>query len=423
MKKIKIFLLLLIVFSSSCSGSDSNPDPNPNPTPEIIEADASIIKVNDHKQLIRGFGAATVFDPPGVSELNNSDYDKLFGTGNDNIGLSILRIRVATDANYRAKELNRAIGAKARGAIIIACPWSPPASMKTNNNLTGGSLKTESYEDYANYLNDFANYMATNNAELYAIGIQNEPDIQVSYESCDWTAFQIRDFLKDNGHLITSAKVISPESFNFNHATTDAMLNDATAASNVDIVGGHIYGSGLEDYPLARSKGKEVWMTEHYTDSQNSGNDWPLALDVGKEIHDCMTIGNFNAYVWWYAKRYYGPLDEDGTITKRGYLMSNYAKFVRPGYVRVDATANPKTNVYASAYTGNGKTVIVAVNTGTSNVVQQFAIEGTSVTSVTPYVTSETDNIAAKTSVNLNSDIDAFKFTLPAKSVVTFVSN
>ncbi|SFZ92021.1 glucuronoarabinoxylan endo-1,4-beta-xylanase [Flaviramulus basaltis] len=417
--KIKLVALLFALgLLSNCGGGDDNPTPKPNPTPTILP-DASIIKVNNTKQIIRGFGAATVFDPSGVSELNDSDFNKLFGTNSEEIGLSILRIRVATDNTYRTKELNRALSAKARGARIVASPWSPPSSMKTNNNLTGGFLKTESYEDYANYLNDFAEYMATNNADLYAIGIQNEPDIQVDYESCDWTAFQIRDFLKDYGSLITNTKVISPESFNFNHSTTDAMLNDDIAASNVDIVGGHIYGGGLADYPLARSKNKEVWMTEHL-DTEIT---WDAVFATGKEIHDCMTIGNFNAYIWWYAKRFYGPLGEDGVITKRGYIMSNYTKFIRPEYVRVDATVSPKANIYVSAYNGNGKTVIVAINSGSSGVVQQFAIEGTSVTSVTPYVTSETENLVAKTAVTLNTDIDAFNFTLPAKSITTFVSN
>ena len=41
----------------------------------------------------------------------------------------------------------------------------------------------------------------------------------------------------------------------------------------------------------------------------------------------------------------------------------------------------------------------------------------------TPYVTSETENLVAKTAVTLDTDIDAFKFTLPAKSVITFISN
>ena len=91
--------------------------------------------------------------------------------------------------------------------------------------------------------------------------------------------------------------------------------------------------------------------------------------------------------------------------------------------MRVEATANPKTNVYVSAFKGNGKTVIVAINTGTTNITQQFALEGSTATSVTPYVTTESENFSAKESVNLNPDIDAFKFMLPPKSITTFVSN
>ena len=65
--------------------------------------------------------------------------------------------------------------------------------MKSNNNLVGGSLNTDMYYYYSFCLNDFAEYMEGNNAELYAISIQNEPDIKMDYESCDWTALQVKD--------------------------------------------------------------------------------------------------------------------------------------------------------------------------------------------------------------------------------------
>ena len=68
--------------------------------------------------------------------------------------------------------------------------------MKTNNSLIVGSLKTDSAAAYATYLNDFANYMSANGAPLYAISVQNEPDISVTYESCDWTADAMKNFLK-----------------------------------------------------------------------------------------------------------------------------------------------------------------------------------------------------------------------------------
>jgi len=76
----------------------------------------------------------------------------------------------------------------------------------------------------------------------------------------------------------------------------------------------------------------------------------PEALEVAHNMHNALVEGNFQAYVWWYIRRSYGPMKEDGTISKRGYMMAHYSKFVRPGYVRVDATKNPTYNVYLSAY-------------------------------------------------------------------------
>jgi len=119
----------------------------------------------------------------------------------------------------------------------------------------------------------------------------------------------------------------------------------------VDIIGGHIYGGGLSDYPLAREKGKEVWMTEHFTDDHHSADEWPLALGVATEIHRCMEA-NYSAYIWWYVRRFYGLIGENGNITKRGYVMSQFSKFIRPGYRRVDV----------SAYKTDSTIVIVAVN-------------------------------------------------------------
>jgi len=300
--------------------------------------------------------------------------------------------------------------------MVIATPWSPPVRMKSNSSLIGGSLNTSSYADYAAYLNDFVNYMSVNNASLYAVSVQNEPDIQVTYESCNWTASQISDFLKNNGAAITGTNVIAPESYIFDHAMSDPVLNDAGAAANVDIIGGHIYGGGLADYPLARSKGKEVWMTEHLV----TDTTWNAVFATAKEIHDCLTVGNFNAYIWWYAKRFYGPLGETDIVTKRGYIMAHYARFIRPGYHRVDATANPLANVYVSAYTGV-KNVIVVMNQNKYDETINFTFKNTAVTSVTPYVTSQTSNLKPGDAIAV--DNGTFTYAVPAQSLTTIVQN
>ena len=131
------------------------------------------------------------------------------------------------------------------------------------------------------------------------------------------------------------------------------MQNDGTAVSKIAIVAGHIYGGGLQNYALAKQKGKQVWMTEHY----NDGNSWDSCMQTAKEIHDAMTVAEYNAYLLWWFKddANLGPVDGQGNPTMRGYVIGQWAKYIRPGYQRVDATYNPSNGVYLSAYKGVGK--------------------------------------------------------------------
>jgi glucuronoarabinoxylan endo-1,4-beta-xylanase len=378
-----------------------------------VNADAAtgFVNLSVTHQTLRGFGGASVW----LGQLSDAHMNTLFGSGPGTIGLSICRIRIAPDNNWN-DELQNARKAIARGAIVMATPWTPPASMKTNNNVVGGRLRTTEYANYANYLQGFANFMSSNGAPLYAISIQNEPDIQVTYESCDWTASELLTFARNNAGAI-STRVIMSESFNFNKSYTDQILNDAQARGNVDIIGGHIYGSGLSDYPLARSHNKEVWMTEHLnTDTSITG-----IIQTAKEMVDCMAVGNYNAYLWWYLKRFYGPIDDNGNRTKRGCVMAQFARWIRPGYVRVGATYNPTTNIYVCAFKSGSAVRIVAVNTGTSSVSQQFSISGGTVPATFQrYRTSSNEDLATLGTINTSGG--SFTTSLPGRSITSFVS-
>jgi glucuronoarabinoxylan endo-1,4-beta-xylanase len=376
-----------------------------------LYAATAMVNLSSTQQTIRGFGGASVW----MGLMTNAEMDLLFGSGAGTVGLSILRIRIAPDNNW-ATELENAKKARARGAIVMATPWTPPAGMKTNNDVVGGSLKTSEYVNYANYLSNFANYMSSNGGELYGISIQNEPDIRVTYESCDWTAAQLFNFARNNAGVIPT-RVIMSESFNFNKAYTDSILNDPVARANVDIIGGHIYGGGIADYPLARNNGKEVWMTEHLnTDTSITG-----VIQTAKEITDCLAVGNYNAYIWWYLRRFYGPMDDNGARTKRGCVMAQYARWVRPGFVRVSATYNPNPGVYVSAYKSGAKVVIVAVNNGAGSVNQTFSISGGAApATLNRYRTSGSENLATLTAISVSNG--SFTTSLPAQSITTFVS-
>lgn len=372
----------------------------------------AVIDPSTRHQLIRGFGGVVGWRPPFTAE----DVDTLFGHERaDQLGLTLYRVRIAPDGNWTDETAN-AQKAAAYGAAIIATPWSPPAAMKTTNNVVGGSLKPESYGAYRDYLNRFVAHLRTQGVPLYAISLQNEPDWDPDYEGCVWTAQNFLSFCRDYAGAITGTRVIMPESLNFNHALSDPVLNDPVAAANVDIIGGHLYGGGLAPYPLAVAKGKEVWMTEHL----ELTTDWSGAMQTAREIHDCLAVADFSAYFWWYLKRYYGPLGEDGIVTKRGYVMAHYAKFIRPGYVRVAATATPTFGVFVSAYQGP-RVVIVAINASTSDVSQEFTLQSTSVESFTTWLTSSSVSMAEQSTVNVSHG--RFTALLPANSITTLVQD
>jgi glucuronoarabinoxylan endo-1,4-beta-xylanase len=406
--KLVGFTLVFALMILGCSKEETSPT-----GPSGTIPNAAIVYLDSSQQIIRGFGGVNM--PGWIADMTADQVNKAFGTGTGQIGMTILRIRVPYDETQFNLEVPTARLAASLGAIIIASPWTPPPSMKSSNNIVGGTLNDGSYAAYAAHLKAFADYMSSNGAPLYAISVQNEPDASVTYESCSWNASQLLNFVKNNAPTI-GYRIIVPESENFNHALSDPILNDPVAVSNVFIIGGHIYGGGLASYHLAVSKGKEVWMTEHLV----VDTDWPGAFATAKEINDCMNAG-MNAYVWWYIRRFYGPIDDNSNVTKRGYAMSQYSRFVRPGFTRVSATANPQTNVDVTAYKNGSKVVIVALNSGSSSVSQLFLLRNGTASNFTPYVTSSAKDCAQGSAVTVSSG--SFTATLDPSSVTTLVSN
>lgn len=400
----------LIFFSCSKNngGNDNDPDTS------VVDAEI-IILGNQPNQVIQGFGCATVFNPPNTTALTMEEFDRLFGSGAGQVGLNFLRIRIASDDAWRATELNHAKAAIQRGASVFASPWSPPSRMKTNNNIIGGKLIPDSAMAYAKYLNDFALYMAANGAPLYGVSVQNEPDWEPGYEGCVWTAEEMRDFLKNHGALISATRLMAPELVNNNQTYVNTILSDDAATANLDIVGTHLYGGGLVENALAKAKGKEVWMTEHL-DTLTS---WNACVNTAIEIHDCFTRANFNAYIWWYGKRFYGLIGQEGAVTKRGFVVSQFARFIRQGAVRLSTSANTRPEVLVSSFRNGAKRVVVLINRGVFKVKQTIRFQDITVGSFLPYTSTATENVVQGTTVSAAGN--SIVYTLPAGSITTLV--
>lgn len=378
------------------------------------------------RQTIRGFGGMnhTVW----ISDLTPAQRDTAFGNGEGQLGFSVLRIPVHENRADWSREVATAKRAIEYGATVIASPWNPPAQMVETfvhgDQSNAKRLRYDMYGAYAQHLNEFCKFMKDNGVNLYAISVQNEPDY--AHDWTWWTPAEMIRFLRENAGSIET-KVIAPESFQYVKSFSDPILNDPTALANLDILGAHLYGTPYQNfpYPLFKDKGrgKELWMTEvYYPNSSDSADLWPQALDVGEHIHHALVDAEFQAYVWWYIRRSYGPMREDGRISKRGAAMAHFSKFVRPGYVRIDTTSNPQSNLYVSAYKGgNSKVVIIAINKGTSSVSQPFTLVNNTSSSVSSWLTDASRNVASLGAMSVSNG--SFTGQLPARSVTTFVTS
>lgn len=419
------------------SATPSGGSGSPSPTPTA----AATVDLATTYQTIRGFGGSTAWMPTMSTALASS----LFGTGAGQAGLSILRVRIdpgsTTGGANWATELTNAQEAIAAGSgvIVIATPWTPPIAWKASSNsqpytagcssagLCGGSLDPAHYADYANYLQSFVMYFSNGSVPLYGISMQNEPDATVTYESCGWTGAQMDAWIASSASALTT-KLIMPESESFNTALSDPALNDANAIGHIGLIAGHIYGTAPFAYANASGKGKEVWMTEYFlapTGSQPAIGD---ALAAAKSIHDSLATAGYSAYLWWWVVDWNpgsgitntGLVDTSNKLTYFGDAMAQFSHFIRPGYVRVGATANPQTGVYLSAYSGNGHLAIVALNQGTASAAISFTIQNGSVSSLSPWQTTASAGLAQQPAIAVSGG--QFTYTLPAQSITTFAN-
>lgn len=371
-------------------------------------AQNATINLSNKKQLVRGFGGMVHI--PWIGDLSAAERTLAFGNGPGQLGLTVLRIAVPDGSTSTNSYVATAKVAIAAGGLVFASPWN-----------SGGNMSSSQFASYADHLNSFATYMKSQGTELYAISVQNEPDYG---DWRHWTASDVHDFIVNYGGQI-STRLMTGESFQYRKNYYDNLLNNEKALANWDILGAHTYGTQLRDYPypLFDQKGipagKERWMTEVYTNSDTDANQWPDALGVATDVHNSMVEGQFNVYTWWYIKRNYGFIN-NGAITKRGYCMAQFTKFVRPGYKRIDATKSPTGNVLVSAYQSrnNDSLIIVAVNNNNASSTVNFKIEGGTATVLDKYTTSSSKSFAQDGAATVSNG--SFSGSLEAKSVSTW---
>ena len=398
-------------------------------------------------QRIDGFGASSAWRSTWTTaqadmffSTNSGSGISLDGKANysfNGIGLSLLRTRIAPGATTVENSIMQM--AQARGAKVWSSPWSPAAAFKSNGNVNGGGFvgNTANYQAYANQLAGYVVSMKNNyGINLYALSVQNEPDAQVTtYESCNWGAQQIHDFVPYLYNAfaasnVVSTKIILPESQNWpDYSNLVATAMSDSTSNMVGIVADHNYdGTSGPASVVKNNYGKPLWETEV---ALLSGSDSSITNGVyyAERIHLFLTSAQVNAWHYWWliaaqnnssSPSNEGLADTNGVPAKRMYALGNFSRFVRPNYYRIAANNNSSAQISAYKDSLSSNFTIVAINSGSTTVTQSFYFTNFAVgTVLTPWITSSNLSLASQGIVTTTNS--TFTYALPALSIVTFV--
>ena len=132
---------------------------------------------------------------------------------------------------------------------LIASPWSPPAWMKTNNEMNhGGKLKEKYNNTWAEYYCKYIEFYEKDGIPIWGISVQNEPEAVQTWDSCLYTAEEERDFIK---------KFLGPalERYNYLHKkliiwdhNRDVMVKRARTVLSDPDASKYVWGTGFHWY-------------------------------------------------------------------------------------------------------------------------------------------------------------------------------
>jgi glucuronoarabinoxylan endo-1,4-beta-xylanase len=416
---------------------------NTNAAPPIYDC---VIDWNNVHQRIDGFGASSAWRSAWTAGQADMFFSTNSGTGTsidgktsfpfNGIGLSMLRTRVNTNG-ISTWENSIMQMAQARGARIWSAPWSPPPSFKSNNNPNGGNFLSANNQAYASLLATYVvNMKNIYGVNIYALSVQNEPDVSASYESCLWTAQQIHDFVPYLSSALTannvaSTKIIAAEDEHWQTNYYYAAMQDPAVATNVSIIACHNYDGSppnnvATQLPAYANTNAALWETEVSKLSGNGAFDPGMTDGIywATRIHMFMTVAQANAWHYWWLisnnSDNEGLTDTNGIPAQRMYVLGQYSRFVRPDNYRIDLANYNSYAISATAYKDPvaNNFAIVVINTNSTPTTQSFQFTNFTATTVTPWITSSNQSLAVQSPVTVTNA--TFSYVIPGMSVVTF---
>ena len=422
--------------------------------PEVKPAEptgTARIDVSTRHQKIEGFGASGAYYTKSL--VHHKKKAELCNLLFKELGLDIFRIRNNYDMEPNSLRETVEIAKCGEAALgrdlkIMISSWSPPAYLKSDANLIGGTLKKSDgkyvYADFAQWwYNGIATYEKAGLKVDY-ISIQNELDYEAKWASCKFAptedanlagydvAFEAvwHELNTEMGSAMP--KMLVPESSGVSQAKD--YIKSLPDLSHVYGYAHHLYdcsGCGSDpDRYIPRMASFNSFNSQHgnkpvfQTEFEYEPGTWTGAMNTALLIHNSLTVEEVASYLYWDL--FWGPgtalvsMNDpcSYTIKPAYYAFKHYSAFVHSLWQRVDvSTDNSGLRVSAYISPDNQKLSVVIINTTTgTDIALALSFKGFSFSKGEVYRSSQTEKCARIGGFN-----SAGPLTLPAKSITTLV--
>lgn len=325
----------------------------------------------------------------GRTHIHSCDFSLENYTYVEENDVDLSTFSIEREQKYVLPLIKDAVKARGEELTILSSPWSPPAWMKTNNEMNnGGKLKPEFYDTWALYYTKYIKAMESEGVPIWGITVQNEPEATQVWDSCRYTAEEECDFVKNHlGPVMEKEGLEDKKIIIWDHNRDIAYERAKTILSDSE-ASKYIWGTGLHWYVSEEfenlSKIHEDFPEKHliFTEGCIEGGVQLGAWHTG-ERYARNIMGDINNWLegwidWNIVLNELGGPNHVGNYcdapvivdTKTGevhynssfYYIGHFSKFIKPNAVRIGHELNHEYLKTVSFQNEDGSIVAVVMN-------------------------------------------------------------
>ncbi len=326
---------------------------------------------------------------------------------------------ISREYKYVIPTIKRAEEIAKKPIELLISPWSPPAWMKTNNQMNhGGELLPKYFQSWANYYVKFLEEVKNAQLTSFALTVQNEPAAVQTWDSCIYDAEDERDFVKNYlGPTLAKSSFKDTKIFIWDH-NRDIIVERAKGVLSDPLASKYVAGTAVHWYVSEEFKNLST-VHELFPDKQIifsegciEGGPHPNIYETG-ERYARNIIGDFSnwceAFIDWNLTldELGGPnhvgnycdapilsdtISDELIINSSYYHIGHFSKHVLPGAYRIKSVTDNTLVKQIAFLNPDNSIVLVCLNE------------------------TEKDQI-----IRVNIDKNEFKFTSLKRSITTFI--